>query len=92
MNVPISVDSYLATASMLIQGEFPCPSTVRMGFRVRLRRLSEYDSVVYLVLESKSSLKIKFVLGGLSRGRLGGYPGGRHGPKTFTPPLGAQEK
>ena len=36
------------------------------------------------------SLNIKF-LGGISRGRPGGYPGGRPRPKTFTPSLGEQE-
>ena len=30
-------------------------------------------------------------MGGISRGRPGGYPGGRPGPKTFTPSAGAQE-
>ena len=31
------------------------------------------------------------VFGRISCGRPGGYPGGRPGPKTFTPSLGAQE-
>ena len=35
-------------------------------------------------------LNVKF-LGGISRGRPGGYPGRLPGPKTFTPSLGAQE-
>ena len=30
-------------------------------------------------------------LGRVSRGRPGGYPGGRPDPKTFTPSFGAQE-
>ena len=38
----------------------------------------------------KSSLNIKF-LGGMSRGRPGGYPGGRPGPKIFTPSLGPRK-
>ena len=39
---------------------------------------------------TKSSLNVKF-LGGISRGRPGGYLGGRPSPKGFTPSLGAQE-
>ena len=31
------------------------------------------------------------VFGRISRGRPGGYPGGRPDPKTFNPSLGAQE-
>ena len=46
------------------------------------------DSMVYQ--ERKRSLNMKF-LGGIFRGCLGGYPGGRPGPKTFTASLGAQE-
>ena len=38
----------------------------------------------------QSSLNIKF-LDRMSRGRPGRYPGGRPGPTTFTPSLGAQE-
>ena len=41
--------------------------------------------------EGKRSPNTKF-LGGISRGRPGGYPYGRPGPKTLTPSLGAQEK
>ena len=40
--------------------------------------------------ERKICLNTKF-LGGMTRRRPGGYPGGRPGPKTFTPSLGAQE-
>ena len=40
--------------------------------------------------EGKNNLNIKF-LGGKTRGRPGGYLGGRPGPKTFTPSLGTQE-
>ena len=42
------------------------------------------------VQERRSSLNIEF-LGGISRRHPGGCPGGRPGPKTFTPSLGAQE-
>ena len=42
------------------------------------------------IQEGKRSQNIK-VLGGISRGRPGGYLGGRPGPKTFTPSLGEQE-
>ena len=50
--------------------------------------LSQFSHVLFLA--QKSSLNMKF-LSGISRGRLGGYPGGRSGPKTFTTSLGVQE-
>ena len=43
-----------------------------------------------IIQERKSNLNIKS-LGRISRGRPGGYPCGRPGPKTLTPLLGAQE-
>ena len=39
----------------------------------------------------KSGLNIKF-LGGISRGRPGGYPGGRPGPRNFHPIARSAEK
>ena len=71
--------------------KFCCPH------RVLGRELSELLSAYYLYakvsspsfLENSSSLNIEF-LGGMSHGHPGGYLGGRPGPKTFTPSLGAQ--
>ena len=54
VNVPIFGEFWLgnptkkATASKLFSWKSLCPSTVRMGFWVRSRRLSEYGSVAYL--------------------------------------------
>ena len=55
-----------------------------------ITRYEKYRCWASKVQERKSSLNIKF-LGGMSRRRPGGYPGGRPSPKTLTPSLAAHK-